>query len=389
MIDIRLLSNIANIKKYNKNDIIVTENDTSNEEMFILLTGKVLVVKNYGQKNQINLNEIYPGNIFGEMSLFCKQPRSATIVATEDVTVVSITAANSLYFFKRNTDVTFQMFETLCNRVAKLNNEITRINEEKTKLFKDYGIDEEGFYKSLIIPKGHKTYDSTKHPEYEKFVFQRVYTCMNCGQSFPGFLMLSSRLKPDGEMSSDMRRHYLNFNPLWYEIVTCPHCYFSTLESIYNGEEKPNKSLYENELNYLRSKINFDFEDPKDVNQIFNSYYLALACSSGFEKKKQIDAKLWLSLSWLYNDVNDKEMEHYAITKAYELTKAYYSECYLSKEAEQVALMIIGTLAFKLGYLDEAFLTLGKAKTMPEGKQAYKLIIDLELDKVREARKKS
>jgi len=136
-------------------------------------------------------------------------------------------------------------------------------------------------------------------------------------------------------------------------------------------------------------ELNLNLEEPRDIEQVFASHYLALICSNGYEKKKQIDAKLWLSISWLYSDVNDVEMERFAVEKALEYTDIYYSECDLSPEARQVALMILGTLARKLNNYNDSILYLSKAITVPTGKSVYKRLIELEIDEIREEKNKN
>ena len=387
MIDLKLLANKSSIKKYDARSIILKESDNNCDEMFILLIGKVRIVKNYSLANEIVLDTVTPGNIFGETNFFGEGTSSITAIALEDTTVASITKNNFINIAKKNNDLFIQLIEVLCERVSKAQNVTKLLNSEKQLLISNYNIDEASFYKSMLFPKGHSTYEMMCPEGSESYIYPQTYTCPYCKQAFDGFTPLSSKLVLKGDLSCNMRRVYQSFDPLWYEVITCPHCYFSALESGFNSEEKINKELISDKLELINMNLKLNLQEPRDIEQVFASHYLALLCSSAFDKKKQLDAKLWLSLSWLYSDVNDYQMERFATEKALEYTDLYYSECDLSLEAKQVALMILGTLSRKLGNYNGAILYLSKAITVPTGKSVYKRLIELEIDEIREEKK--
>ncbi|WP_158617432.1 SLC26A/SulP transporter family protein [Legionella sp. km772] len=69
--------------KVKENDIIYQQGDEATDLLY-LAKGKLKVVLAYGTKHEIRLSRIKQGAIVGEMGLFSKDPRSATVVATED-----------------------------------------------------------------------------------------------------------------------------------------------------------------------------------------------------------------------------------------------------------------------------------------------------------------
>lgn len=388
MIDIKLLANKSSIKKFNAGSVIINENENDCDEMYILLIGKVRIIKNYELPNEVIIETITPGNIFGEMNFFYEGPSNTTAIAIEDTTVASITKNNYINIAKKNNALFIQLMEVLSERVIKAQNDVKLMNSLKMKLIKENNIDEKTFYKSLLFPKEHATYSMIRPEEFENYIYPQTYTCPYCNQTFEDFVPLSSKLVLKGDLSCNMRRIYQSFDPIWYEVITCPHCYFSALENGFNSDEKIKKELIADQLDLIRMELNLNFDEPRDIEQVFASHYLALICSNGFDKKKQIDAKLWLSISWLYSDINDVNMERFAVEKALEFTDVYYSECDLSPEARQVALMILGTLARKLGNYNDSILYLSKAITVPTGKSVYKRLIELEIDEIREEKNK-
>jgi CRP-like cAMP-binding protein len=58
------------------------------EEMFFVLRGSILISKPVTGRVEQVLDRIGPGDFFGEMSLFDRSPRSATIQADSDVTLL-------------------------------------------------------------------------------------------------------------------------------------------------------------------------------------------------------------------------------------------------------------------------------------------------------------
>ena len=60
------------------------------EEMFIVLRGSIVISKPVTGRVEQVLARIGPGDFFGEMSLFDRSPRSATIQAESDVTLLAL-----------------------------------------------------------------------------------------------------------------------------------------------------------------------------------------------------------------------------------------------------------------------------------------------------------
>jgi|GEM_PF-1543539 CRP-like cAMP-binding protein len=71
-------------KSFNEKDIIINEGEKSNS-VFYLLEGRCWVCKKIGDKYKV-LNIIRKGEIFGEMSLFDIELRSATVIAMDTPT---------------------------------------------------------------------------------------------------------------------------------------------------------------------------------------------------------------------------------------------------------------------------------------------------------------
>ena len=128
MIKIKLLKDMSSMKQFSSGSIIVRDGDAG-EEMYILLKGRVGVYKNHLGHNEILLTTLTPGNFFGEMTLFLKKSRSATVVALEDIVVLAINRMNTYKFFGAEHEAALSLIQTLCERITA---SITACEELKT-----------------------------------------------------------------------------------------------------------------------------------------------------------------------------------------------------------------------------------------------------------------
>ena len=106
--------------EYSSGDIIIREGDDEALSMFIVLEGMVNVFKNYGKPNHLLLATLEPGSIVGEMALFLNEPRTATIVAKDNVKMLEIKHDNMYEFIDENPDIAYSLVENLCMRLSSL-----------------------------------------------------------------------------------------------------------------------------------------------------------------------------------------------------------------------------------------------------------------------------
>jgi len=116
--DIKNMS--GNRRTYNTGDIIVNEGDKNTEHMYFLLEGNVDVYKAYGRSNEVHLSTLKSGDLFGEMSLFLDDPRTATVVSRDRATVLEIPRDKMQDLMGDNADIAYAIIETLCKRLRGL-----------------------------------------------------------------------------------------------------------------------------------------------------------------------------------------------------------------------------------------------------------------------------
>lgn len=84
------------IRTYNKNAVVFRQGDVG-DCMFDIQFGRIGIYDDYGGPNQQLIAELSVDQIFGEMGLLDKAPRSATAVAMEDGTVLSVITEKEFY----------------------------------------------------------------------------------------------------------------------------------------------------------------------------------------------------------------------------------------------------------------------------------------------------
>lgn len=111
-------------KNYSDGEIIIRQGDSGNC-MYVIQEGKVGVFRDNGG-TEVQLAVRTEGDFFGEMALFSKEVRSATIKALGEARILTVDKRNLLASIQKDPSLAFRMIETLSGRVRELSEEITK-----------------------------------------------------------------------------------------------------------------------------------------------------------------------------------------------------------------------------------------------------------------------
>jgi CRP/FNR family transcriptional regulator, cyclic AMP receptor protein len=100
---------------FNKNEIIFCEYEPGNN-FYFLLEGKVKITKILADREKI-LDILNPGEIFGEMAIIEEAPRSATIVAVDNVKALEFNKANFEVLMKSKPELAVKLLKIFANRI--------------------------------------------------------------------------------------------------------------------------------------------------------------------------------------------------------------------------------------------------------------------------------
>lgn len=107
---------LAKPRKYAKEDVIFHA-DEPGDVFFLIQSGAVKVTMISPEGKEIILSMLGPGDFFGEMALLDDQPRSASVVATEPLEVLTIWRADFLQILAENFSIARKVLAELSRRL--------------------------------------------------------------------------------------------------------------------------------------------------------------------------------------------------------------------------------------------------------------------------------
>jgi CRP-like cAMP-binding protein len=114
-------------KDYQGGDIIVREGE-SGDCMFEIQQGKVEVVRDKGGQ-EVMLAMLGSGDFFGEMAIFEREVRSATVRAVGPVRALTVDKKTLLTRISADPTLAFRLLEKLSGRIRELDKEIVTLKE--------------------------------------------------------------------------------------------------------------------------------------------------------------------------------------------------------------------------------------------------------------------
>jgi len=116
-------------KEYHDGEIIIKQGDTENC-MYVIQSGEVEVLRD-NNGTQVRLAIRKSGEFFGEMALFSKEVRSATVKAIGNARVLTVDRKNLLNSIQKDPSLAFRIIETLSKRLRDLSEEIVSLKAGK------------------------------------------------------------------------------------------------------------------------------------------------------------------------------------------------------------------------------------------------------------------
>ncbi len=120
----------ATYSKYVKTfppDSVVFKEGEAGREMFVIVDGEVEIRKSTSKESAKTLIELKKGDIFGEMSLIERKPRSATAVTTRTTQLLCITEELFDTVLQNNPDFSRKIIRVLSERLRRSNTIIKNI----------------------------------------------------------------------------------------------------------------------------------------------------------------------------------------------------------------------------------------------------------------------
>ncbi len=112
-------------KTYNNGEIIVHAGETG-DCMYVIQAGQVEVLQKKGDQ-EVRLAVMDEGDFFGEMALFEREVRSATVRALGEARVLTIDKRTYLRRVHEDPSLAYRMVQKMSQRIRKLNAELVRL----------------------------------------------------------------------------------------------------------------------------------------------------------------------------------------------------------------------------------------------------------------------
>ena len=115
-------------KEYKKGEVIFRQGDVGNT-MFVIQDGEVeAVAESNGE--EYRLRSMGPNEFFGEMALFEKEVRTATIRAVRPTRVLTVDKKNFLGGIHEDPSLAFRIVETMSHRIRDLTDRLASYEED-------------------------------------------------------------------------------------------------------------------------------------------------------------------------------------------------------------------------------------------------------------------
>jgi CRP-like cAMP-binding protein len=114
-------------KKYEPGEVIFRVGDSGNC-MYVIQEGEVEALAE-SDGREIRLRKMGPNEFFGEMALFEKEVRSATIRAIKPTRVLTVDKKNFLGGIHEDPSLAFRIVETMSHRIRDLTDRLAKFEE--------------------------------------------------------------------------------------------------------------------------------------------------------------------------------------------------------------------------------------------------------------------
>lgn len=116
-------------KAYTDGEVICRQGEIG-DRMYVIQAGHALVIREVAG-TEIVLTELTAGDIFGEMSLFDRQPRSATVRAKGRAQVLTLDKRTFLRGVHEDPSLAYRILQKMCERIRRLTDEVSDRQQSK------------------------------------------------------------------------------------------------------------------------------------------------------------------------------------------------------------------------------------------------------------------
>jgi CRP-like cAMP-binding protein len=122
------LAQKVRIRTLSKDEMLFNKGDEGNS-LFIISSGRVKIVTQDSQNNEVVLNQVGAYEIIGEMALLDHEPRSAGVVALEETSVMELSREDFMEILSGQPELALSVIRNLISRLRHNTSYIEQITE--------------------------------------------------------------------------------------------------------------------------------------------------------------------------------------------------------------------------------------------------------------------
>ena len=116
-------------REYSDREVICRQGEKG-DRMYVIQSGHVAVVREE-EEGEVVLADLKTGDVFGEMALFDRQPRSATVRTSGKARVLTLDKRAFMRRVHEDPSLAFRILQGMSHRIRNLNSELTRLKQAK------------------------------------------------------------------------------------------------------------------------------------------------------------------------------------------------------------------------------------------------------------------
>lgn len=121
--ELEAIAAVARPRRYDR-DEVVFHADEKGDVFCLIVRGRVKITMISPEGREIILSTLGPGDFFGEMALLDDEPRSATVIATETLEVLTIWRNDLLQIMQNDFSITRKVMAELSKRLRRASRRI-------------------------------------------------------------------------------------------------------------------------------------------------------------------------------------------------------------------------------------------------------------------------
>jgi CRP/FNR family transcriptional regulator, cyclic AMP receptor protein len=123
--ELEQVARVALPRRFEAGEVVFKEGDEGST-CYIVRSGRARAVREHPDGRSITLAHFAPGDIFGEMSMFDGERRSATVETTEGTEAIAILSADMHRLLREHPDISVKLIAALGQRLRDTNERLAR-----------------------------------------------------------------------------------------------------------------------------------------------------------------------------------------------------------------------------------------------------------------------